>query len=241
MSLSARSARWSGCRRSRSTSSARPTTIPACGPPSSLSPEKQTSAGAGGEALACLRLVAERHERARAEIVDEHELARGRDVGELRERRVLREADDAEVRLVHAQQHGRLGPGGSLVVGGARPVRRSHLDEAGARAREHVGDAEAVADLDQLAARDEHLAALREGGQGQQHGGCVVVDDERRFGARQPAEDGRHVILARAARPCPEVVLEVRIAASDVGDALERRSPPAVPGRGSCARSPRWR
>jgi hypothetical protein len=30
-------------RRSRSTRSARPTTIPACGPPSSLSPEKQTS------------------------------------------------------------------------------------------------------------------------------------------------------------------------------------------------------
>ena len=42
VSLSARSARWSGWRRRRSTRSARPTTIPACGPPSSLSPEKQT-------------------------------------------------------------------------------------------------------------------------------------------------------------------------------------------------------
>ena len=41
-SLSIRSARCSGCRRSRSTRSARPSTIPACGPPSSLSPEKQT-------------------------------------------------------------------------------------------------------------------------------------------------------------------------------------------------------
>src|SRR6476646_3747428 len=42
VSLSARSARWSGWRRSFSTRSARPTTIPACGPPSSLSPEKHT-------------------------------------------------------------------------------------------------------------------------------------------------------------------------------------------------------
>ena len=42
VSLSARSARCSGWRRRRSTSSPRPTTIPACGPPSSLSPEKQT-------------------------------------------------------------------------------------------------------------------------------------------------------------------------------------------------------
>ena len=49
VSLSARSARCSGWRRSRSTSSARPTTIPACGPPSSLSPEKQTRSAPGVE------------------------------------------------------------------------------------------------------------------------------------------------------------------------------------------------
>src|SRR6185503_12200609 len=42
VSLSARTARWSGWRRSFSTSSARPTTMPACGPPRSLSPEKHT-------------------------------------------------------------------------------------------------------------------------------------------------------------------------------------------------------
>ena len=42
VSLSARNARCSGWRRSFSTRSARPTMMPACGPPSSLSPEKQT-------------------------------------------------------------------------------------------------------------------------------------------------------------------------------------------------------
>ena len=54
VSLSARRARCRGWRRSRSTSSARPTTIPACGPPSSLSPEKHTrSAPARRPAATC--------------------------------------------------------------------------------------------------------------------------------------------------------------------------------------------
>ena len=97
------------------------------------------------------------------------------------------------------------------------------LDEPRARAREHVGDAEAVADLDQLAARDEHLAALGERGEREQHGGGVVVDDERRLGAGQRAQERREVVLARAARARVEVVLEVRVAAADLDDAVERR------------------
>ena len=123
---------------------------------------------------------------------------------------------------MHAQQHGGFRADGPLVVGGACPVRRSHLDEACARAREHVGNAEAVADLDQLAARDEHLAAFRERSQRQQHGGGVVVDDERRLGAGQPAKDPRDVILPRAASALCEVVLEIRVAAADLVHPLER-------------------
>ena len=42
MSLSRRRARNSGLRRNRATSSRRPARIPACGPPSSLSPLKET-------------------------------------------------------------------------------------------------------------------------------------------------------------------------------------------------------
>ena len=208
----------------RSTRSARPTTIPACGPPSSLSPEKQTRSAPAARRLprGRLRRRASR-ERARAEVVDERQAVPPRDGGELASRGLLGEADDAEVRLVDAQEQRRLRADRALVVGGARPVRRPDLDEPRARAREDVGDAEAVADLDQLAARDDDLAALGERGEREQHRGGVVVDDERRLGAGQPAQDRGHVILARAALAAREVVLEVRVAARRLGHARERR------------------
>ena len=50
--LSTRSARARGCRRSRSTRSARPTSIPACGPPRSLSPENDTRSAPAASASA---------------------------------------------------------------------------------------------------------------------------------------------------------------------------------------------
>ncbi len=85
---------------------------------------------------------------------------------------------------MHPQDHRRLGAERTLVVRHPRAVRRPDLDEPGTRAGEHIGDPEAVADLDQLAARDEHLAALGERGQSEHHGGSVVVHDERSLGAR---------------------------------------------------------
>ena len=128
---------------------------------------------------------------------------------------------------------GRLGPDRALVVGGARAVRRADLDEPRARAGEHVGDPEAVADLDQLAARDEHLAALGERGEREQHRGGVVVDDERRLRAGEPAQERGDVVLPRAARARVEVVLEVRVAAR-----RSRRRARAPPRR--AARGPRF-
>src|SRR3989304_4922006 len=88
---------------------------------------------------------------------------------------LLGEADDTEVRLVPAQENGRPLRDRALVVGEPRAVRRPHLDEGRARAREHVRDAEAVADLDELAARDDHLAAPGAGGGGGGGGGRGVV------------------------------------------------------------------
>jgi len=52
-----------------------------------------------------------------------------------------------------------------------RPVRRPDLDEPRAGAREHVRDPEAVADLDQLAARDDDVPALRQRGEGEEDSG----------------------------------------------------------------------
>ena len=75
----------------------------------------------------------------------------------------------------------RPSPGRSpLVVGRARAIRRPDLDEPRAGARENVRDAEAVADLDQLAARHDDLAVLGERREREEHRGGVVVDDERR-------------------------------------------------------------
>ena len=161
------------------------------------------------------------------EVVDEREVVPAGETREVGERRLLREADDAEVGLVHAQEHRGRVRQRALVVGDPGPVRRADLDEAGARAGEHVGDPEPVSDLHELPARDDDVTPLGEGRQREQHGGGVVVDDESGVGAGQLAQVLRDVILPRA--PCPggDVVLEVRVAARDLGDALERR-----PGEG---------
>ena len=140
--------------------------------------------GARGEARGCGRLVADVEQRPRAEIVDERQPGLVGDARELVGRDGRGEPDDSVVRLVDAEDRGRLGPDRALVVRGTRPVRRPDLDHARARAREHVGNPEAVADLDELAARDEHLATLRERCEREQHRRGVVVDDERRLRAR---------------------------------------------------------
>ena len=224
VSLSARSARCSGCRRRRSIRSARPTRIPACGPPSSLSPEKQTRSAPAARLAAGRRLVADRRERPRAEIVDERQARlpsrarRAATASGCSVKPTTRKLDWCTRRMTAV-----LGADRPLVVGDPRAVGGADLDEPGAGARQHVGDPEAVADLDQLAARDEHLAALGERRQGEHHGRSAVVDDERRLGARDPVQQRGEVILTRAARTRVEVVLEVRVAAADLDDAVERR------------------
>src|SRR5262249_52638452 len=182
---------------------------------------------AGFQACAGRWLVAERHaptsdEGDRAQVVNERQPRSVRCPDEVGELRLLREADDTEVRLVDAEQEGRLWPNCALVVGGARTVRRPDLTQARARAREHVGDPEAVADLDQLPAGDEHLSSLGQGGKRGQDGSSVVVDYEGRLGAGQSAENRGHVVLARATSALPEVVFEVRVAAGDRAYLLQR-------------------
>ena len=155
--------------------------------------------GSGRERLLRRRLRTQIEQRARPEIVDERQREPPGQSGQLLHRRLLGETDDAEVRLVDAKQQRSLGAGGALVVGDAGSVGRSDLDEPGAGPREHLGDAEAVADLDQLAARDEHVAALRERGQREQDCGRVVVHDEGRLGTGQAPQERRDMVLPRAA------------------------------------------
>ena len=163
------------------------------------------------------------------------------DRGHLGERGPVGEPDHAEVRLVDAQDERRVRPDRALVVLRVRPVRRPDLDQPRAGAHEHVRDPEAVADLDQLAARDEHLAALGERGQRQEHRAGVVVDDERRLGSGQAPQRGRQVRLPRPAHALVQRVLEVRVADADLSHPFERRGERAERGQGSCGRSRRSR
>src|SRR3954454_11296122 len=178
--------------------------------------------GTCSEARRRRRLVADRRQRARAEVVDQRKAGTSRDLREVGERGLLGEADHPEVRLMHAEEDGGLRTDRALVVGDTGPVGGADLDEARARACKHVRDPEAVADLDQLATRDEHLPPLGERRQGEHYGGGIVVDDERSFGPRDPPQQPGEVILPRSTRAALEVVLEVRVAATDLHDAVER-------------------
>src|SRR5262249_27610740 len=91
--------------------------------------------GAGLEALPDRRLVLDPEQRSRSEIVDERQRVPLRDLRQLRDRWLLREPDEPEVRLVHPQHDRGVRSDRPLVVGRARPVRRPDLDEAGTGAR----------------------------------------------------------------------------------------------------------
>ena len=92
-------------------------------------------------------------ERARADVVDHRhaQLAQRLDAD------VLDEPELAEVGLVHAQHRAGVRRERALVVGQPRAVGRPDLDEPRARLGDHVGHAEAAADLDELPARDHDL------------------------------------------------------------------------------------
>ena len=201
--------------------------VGAAGDDSGLWPSEQLVAREADEVRPCGQcdsgsgLTLHVDERARAEIVHERQLVAARHSSELLESRLLGEPDDAEIRLVHTQQQRSVRPDRPLVVGCSGPVSRPDLDQAGARASEHVRNSEPIADLDQLTPRDDDLATLGESGEREQHRSRVVVDHDRRLGSGQPPQQRRKVILARAARARREVVLQVRVAGR-LAYALER-------------------
>ena len=140
--------------------------------------------GAGLDRAADGRLVGEHRqvlgEVAGADVVDH----RHAELAQLLDLDLLDEAELAEVGRVGAQDRAGVLAQRALVVGAARAVRRADLDEPGAGLRDDVGHAEAAADLDELAARDDDLpAGARERRGGEQHRGGAVVDRERGLGA----------------------------------------------------------
>ena len=107
---------------------------PACGPPRSLSPEKQTSAAPARDRAAHRRLVGERREvvgeHARADVVDHRDAERA-------QRLDLDLLDEADA--CGSSTGGRAGsrrvssPSARGVVGEPRAVRRADLDQPRAR------------------------------------------------------------------------------------------------------------
>src|SRR5436305_14650621 len=84
-------------------------------PADELVPREADEVGACRQRLACRRLAGNLPESPGAEVVDERQLVPVRDRGQLGELRQLGEADDAEVRLVNAQEKRRLRADGPLV------------------------------------------------------------------------------------------------------------------------------
>jgi hypothetical protein len=173
--------------------------------------------GPGGHALLDHRLFGETidggvEQRARAQVVHDRQPVGVRRLDQLGQLGRVGKSEHQKIAGMDAQQErGALGDGGG-VVGRVGPIGRADLDQADARLAHHVRDAEAAPDLDQLATRDDRLLALAQRRQHQQHGGGVVVDHQRGFGARQAAQQIGDQLVARAALAGLQVVFQVGVA-----------------------------
>ncbi len=220
--------------------------IPACGPPSSLSPENVmtsapsaiacTAAGspasqAGGAPFSHGHVGVEQA----ASDVGHHGHVEG---GEFGDRRLLDEAFDAVVARMDLHHHRDVGAGSGdrpLVVGergcgwwcrrrsaGSPTAPSPRAPGTIRRSRRSRRDSPARRGLSASAASD------------QQHRRCVVVDDHRVLGAREPGEELADGGLARAALTGRQVELD-RLGLGGLANAR------AAPDRGWCGAAHRWR
>ena len=193
------------------------------------------------EALGREPVRAQVDERGAAEIVHDGDVVTVPDPHQLGEVYLCHEAAELEVGAVHLQDGARARADGALVVSGVGTIRRAHLDQAHARLAQDLRHPEGAADLDQLAARDDHLAAARERREREQDGGGAVVEGERVLGARQQSQQLRDPGAALAPLAALEVELECAVARRRP---RPRRRPPlgaARSGRGWCGGPPRSR
>src|SRR6266478_1321379 len=152
VSLSTRRARKSGCRRTRLTNSFFPAIIPACGPPSSLSPLNITIETPASTLCRTVGSVIPALERS----------TRQAERDEFFHRRLFREAGNREVRRMHAQQQPRVLIDRVFVIDYVRAIRSPDFSKHRSALRHDLRDAEAVADFNQFAPRDDYLSAFRQ-------------------------------------------------------------------------------
>src|SRR5262249_11984483 len=145
-------------------------------------------------------------EGAAAEIDRHREAAGAAEVHEPLERYARRESGDGVVARMHLEEQRRARAERLRIVLEVRAIGGPYLAELRAGAAHDVGQAEGAADLDQLAARDQHFAPARQRAQHQQYRRRVVVDDRGGFRPGELAEERLDQAIALAA-----------LAASDVG------------------------
>ena len=102
-------------------------------------------------------------------------------------------------------------PMACAVIVDARAVGGADLAQRRAGARHDLGDAEAIADFDQLAARDYHLAARRQFVERQQQRRGIIVDGNGGR-AQQPLQQRPGVDIALAALAGCKIVFQVGVA-----------------------------
>ena len=141
-----------------------------------------------------------------------------------------REALDAEVaRMDLEDEPGPLAERGR-VVPQVRAIRRADLAQARPGRLEQLGDPEAVADLDHLAARNDDLGAARRHGQrarDEGERGGTVVDDEGVGAGGEPLPQGRErAATAAGTLPGDDVELDVAVAGGQGHRVAGRRGEP---------------
>src|ERR1700675_1070779 len=124
---------------------------------------------------------------AAAEVFIDRDIAFGAERYQLAQLRPGGESFDAEVAGMHAQQQARSFVDGLAIIFDTRPIGGPDLPQHCARALHNIWDAEAIADFDQLAARDDHLESCGQLVEAEiNRRGVVVHRDARR--AYQPLQ-----------------------------------------------------
>ena len=149
-----RSIRCLACRRCR----------PACGPPSSLSPEKVTTSMPASIASRAVGSCGRPQVSRSTSVPLPRSSISGRPFSRASGTSSAADTDlvkpcDGVVRGMDLHDRRGVGSDRGGIVLEMRAVGGADLDQAAAGARHDVGNAEGAADLDQLAARDDHLAA----------------------------------------------------------------------------------
>ena len=139
---------------------------------------------------------------------------------------------------MHTQQQPRVHIHRSAVVGDVRTVGSAYLVEPHSAAGHDVGNAKAIADLDQLAAGDDNFSVPRQLIQHEKDRRGVVVDDNRRS-AEKLFQQLPGMDIALAALALTKLILQIAVASGSAPDRLDGPRRKRRPSGDWCAESHR--